>query len=686
MIDNKTVVCCEQIDESICKKCCEIDQVEASSTNLFQLSLMLNTWAMVGEDLGWIDWYTSIQGLVSTKGLVGTISICKRVFYAVIDAAQTSPDGCGEMFSDALSFVKRWEVSTFAQAHGIKDGYQALSWLFRFPLRFTYKTDAPATSAFEKFLEANRECYSSSDNRRKLPVKAEGAFDSNDPDQMPIIEGYKPFLATAWKGFDRFSVCQKLVPIYNQQYHMVRNPYDMEGGAIKRPGYSLILSVKRYIEDMLGTAPVADFRYFRGGFSSGSNARDVGLVKFKGKFTLARKLQELYEYDARFDHMDYGYFLPNNSNQKASSRVHYLIAEQRGVAMIAVPKTLTDRRLIKPEPVCRAHYAMRVRKMLEACILSTDHYKYINWSDQNVNKHFAYLGSIGCGYSTIDASAASDRISREIALMLLPEWVRPYIINAISDYVIVDNKRVRVRCLSTSGNQITWLTLAIIMWAIAEYGCSWYLDDDGNPMHASAYGDDLIVPDCAYETVVDLLETFGFKINKDKSYSSGSAFRESCGGDYINGTDITPMYWRRGIVDINNFPDTISFVCTLQHKFFNLRRTRSYLERVARRLDPKITYSCDSSDCSDLWAGNMEYLESEMVPHRKLISHQEPVEDIPQAVMDHQYFKFLRDGRMYASDSDRFFDISMSYLDPSIFREPTMRWVTVRPSYLLDKK
>jgi hypothetical protein len=42
---------------------------------------------------------------------------------------------------------------------------------------------------------------------------------------------------------------------------------------------------------------------------------------------------------------------------------------------------------------------------------------------------------------------------------------------------------------------------------------------------------------------VGVLESAGFVVNLTKSYSAGP-FRESCGGDYWNGYDITPFYAR----------------------------------------------------------------------------------------------------------------------------------------------
>jgi hypothetical protein len=60
------------------------------------------------------------------------------------------------------------------------------------------------------------------------------------------------------------------------------------------------------------------------------------------------------------------------------------------------------------------------------------------------------------------------------------------------------------------------------------------------------YGDDIIVPvDCVPHVIAEL-ETFGFKINRDKSFWNGK-FRESCGGDFYDGQDVTPVRLRKEI-------------------------------------------------------------------------------------------------------------------------------------------
>jgi hypothetical protein len=55
------------------------------------------------------------------------------------------------------------------------------------------------------------------------------------------------------------------------------------------------------------------------------------------------------------------------------------------------------------------------------------------------------------------------------------------------------------------------------------------------------FGDDIIVPQSAYEVVTQILEAVGLKVNVDKSFGSGN-FRESCGTDAWRGDDVTPPY------------------------------------------------------------------------------------------------------------------------------------------------
>jgi len=55
------------------------------------------------------------------------------------------------------------------------------------------------------------------------------------------------------------------------------------------------------------------------------------------------------------------------------------------------------------------------------------------------------------------------------------------------------------------------------------------------------FGDDIILPIDEYREFTAILSQSGLVVNHDKSYFEGP-FRESCGGDYWLGRDVTPFY------------------------------------------------------------------------------------------------------------------------------------------------
>jgi hypothetical protein len=60
------------------------------------------------------------------------------------------------------------------------------------------------------------------------------------------------------------------------------------------------------------------------------------------------------------------------------------------------------------------------------------------------------------------------------------------------------------------------------------------------------YGDDLLVPSDEASAICDDLEAFGLKVNRRKSFWTGK-FRESCGVDCYDGSEVTPVYLRRDL-------------------------------------------------------------------------------------------------------------------------------------------
>lgn len=86
------------------------------------------------------------------------------------------------------------------------------------------------------------------------------------------------------------------------------------------------------------------------------------------------------------------------------------------------------------------------------------------------------------------------------------------------------------------GSGLCFPTLALVVWALLTVGAP----DADTREGILVYGDDVIVPSGYAANAMRILELFGLRVNRDKSFTSG-LFRESCGVDAFNGHDVTPV-------------------------------------------------------------------------------------------------------------------------------------------------
>lgn len=165
----------------------------------------------------------------------------------------------------------------------------------------------------------------------------------------------------------------------------------------------------------------------------------------------------------------------------------------------------------------------------------------VDLNDQTINQRLARR-AVADGLATIDLSAASDSISHQLVLNLLPfEW-----------YALLDDIRVRetridgaiheLEMFSSMGNGFTFELESLIFWALTRAVCYY----SGVKGKISVYGDDIIAPARVTPRLARVFSWFGFTINLKKSAWTGS-FRESCGKHYHGSLDITPFYLREPV-------------------------------------------------------------------------------------------------------------------------------------------
>lgn len=198
-----------------------------------------------------------------------------------------------------------------------------------------------------------------------------------------------------------------------------------------------------------------------------------------------------------------------------------------------VPKTATTERAIAIEPLINIYAQLGLGSMVRNRLNAI---AGIDLNDQTVNQQLAREGSIRGFLSTIDLSSASDTVAKEVVRALLPEaWFGAMDV-CRSKVGYLDGVPFVYEKFSSMGNGFTFELESLLFWALARSAC--IIADV--PEMVSVYGDDIVVPVDAYETLEEILTFFGFELNRTKSFSRGY-FRESCGKDYYDGTDVRPF-------------------------------------------------------------------------------------------------------------------------------------------------
>lgn len=162
----------------------------------------------------------------------------------------------------------------------------------------------------------------------------------------------------------------------------------------------------------------------------------------------------------------------------------------------------------------------------------------VDLDNQAINQSRAALADI----ATIDLSSASDLIwSRLVLLLLGPQWA-DIIFCTRCPYVEINGRIHELQKIGGMGNGFVFELESLIFYAVVSASIELRGDlGPDRPNHVTVYGDDIIVDAIHAETAIQALETFGFRINRNKSFYTGP-FRESCGFHYHNGKLCTPIY------------------------------------------------------------------------------------------------------------------------------------------------
>jgi len=288
---------------------------------------------------------------------------------------------------------------------------------------------------------------------------------------------------------------------------------------------SMIKRAERYISSVLG-----DFSSFQeeipfllkltaGATARTSRSASIPFLRFTRKIDVGPRAKPYVEAAYRY----FGYAKPR-------------LKVTPWNRLATVPKNGRTDRMIACEPSGNIPFQLA----FDAYCKRQLRFRGIDLSDQSRNQNLAQQGSIHGTYCTVDLSMASDTMSRECVAWLLPTAWFTYLNDLRSTHYSLDLKNCGEELygeyakFSSMGNGATFALETLIF-------CSFAYATGSRSF--SVYGDDIIIEPEHVDDLYRLLRFFGFIPNVEKSFTSGP-FRESCGGDFFEGIDITPFYIR----------------------------------------------------------------------------------------------------------------------------------------------
>lgn len=246
-------------------------------------------------------------------------------------------------------------------------------------------------------------------------------------------------------------------------------------------------------------------------------------------------------------------------------RANTLKYGSRPTARLAfVPKDSRGPRSICMEP----HEIMKIQKGLQQKIYDfietpgNPGYRRVNFTDQTINQRLAYLGSLDGSLATIDMKDASDMVSWELIQRLCnADWLDALTATRSEIVTLPNGTERKIYKYASMGSALCFPIEAILFFSIAKT-----ITDN-----VWVYGDDIIVPTADADRVIHALEEYGLLINRDKTLTQGF-FRESCGGDFYRGANITPLRLKKtDLITVVAFANNMA-------KTFNIDVGRAVIE------------------------------------------------------------------------------------------------------------
>jgi hypothetical protein len=319
----------------------------------------------------------------------------------------------------------------------------------------------------------------------------------------------------------------------------------------------------------------------------------------------------------------------------------------------AVPKNYKiDRGICMEPPYQQFKQKLLADLLVKRYTANAEEFPGIELSKPEYNRLAAMQGSCDGSLVTIDLSNASDAISTLDVLSLFPDSLIDSYLDSRSTIIEYDidpkgkskkksTGKVRSYFGATMGQGETPILQSILNLGIcylASYynwiysGESpelWRSKDQGRNIYV--YNDDIIVSDTIAETVLDLLTIFGYQVNENKTFTGFDltdfvlTYRESCGGEFVCGYDISQQYWPRTpfqpgkVSKEENILLFAKYLCNIQHTVCDYPNANEFLSGL---LKPYLGFAPIGTPYDCIWS-NFAPLKFKTLKGRGPIEHRQ---------------------------------------------------------------
>jgi len=279
------------------------------------------------------------------------------------------------------------------------------------------------------------------------------------------------------------------------------------------------------------------------------------------------------------------------------------ISEEQPVRVVSVPKTQSTPRIIAIEPSVMQYAQQGLKRELYELVGRGPLKDVLGFQDQTRNRELAHRASLTGSLGTLDLSEASDRVHWYLVYEILRDFPHLW------DFVWATRSHAAdvpfygvlpLQKFASMGSALTFpieaIVFTILTVAGVEQARNRRLQAGDLPGLVSVYGDDIIAPVDSIDYVISWLEHFGAKVNRRKSFWNGK-FRESCGAEYYDGTDVSVVRLRSELPSSRSDAAEIAALVDFRNRAF-FAGLWTVVTAVDEGLEPfiRLPYSSASSD------------------------------------------------------------------------------------------